>query len=64
MELNCKRNRKNSSKKIYWQRSAAGKDSLALHVIYLYKSRASWKQNHLSAEFKALMGKNSNLITF
>jgi len=38
MEFNCKHNRK-PQLQTYWPRSAAGKDSLALHVINLYKSQ-------------------------
>jgi len=45
MELNCKHNRKTSITKLR-PRSAAGKDSLALHATNLYKSRASWKYNN------------------
>jgi len=64
MELNCKHNRNPSITKLI--------DHAQLHVqiawpgmqLNLYKSRASRKYNNLSAEFEALVGKNSNLVSF
>jgi len=58
MELNCKHKRNPSIIKLI------DHDQLHVKIAYLYKSRASWKYNNLSAEFEALMGKISNLVSF
>jgi len=55
-ELNCKYNG-NASIANLLPLSAAGKDSLALHVIKFVQITGSCKyNNNLSAEFEALMG--------
>ena len=61
MELNCIQSQYN---KTYWPRSVACKDSLALHVIKFVQITGFRKYSNLCAEFEALMGKNSNLVSF
>jgi len=64
MELNFKHNRNHNITKLIEHAHLHEKIALHCTKLTLYTSRASKKYNNMSAEFEALMGKNSNLVSF